>query len=96
MQHADLGQEAFDGWVRCDGVQEGRHELPEPGRRYANQESSVVTEADVVRVANHVVHDDLLGPCLWALQPVPGNRQSAEGPSCEQLMATVSIVCVCT
>ena len=83
MQHADLGQEAFDGRVGSDGVQEGRHELPESGRRYANQECSVVAEADVVRVADHIVHDDFLGSCLWALQPVPGNRQSAEGLSCE-------------
>lgn len=77
--HHYLGQEAFHGRIRGDGVQEGRHELPEPRRRYADQERPVVAEADVVGVTNHVVHDDLLGTSLRALQPIPEERQRQLG-----------------
>lgn len=97
-----LGQEALDSRVHGDHVQEGRHELPEPRRRYADQECSVVAEADVVRVTDHVVHGDLLGASLRALQPVPAMRQRrlSAGPStswclrvCVRFFTSVCVRC---
>ena len=67
MKPTDFAQEPLDGRVRGDQVQEGRRELPEPRRRYANQECSVVAATDVVRVTDHVVHDDLLSAGLRSL-----------------------------
>lgn len=78
MKHTDLGQEAFDGRERGDRVQEGRRDLPEPCRRYANQECPVVAAADVVRVTDHVVHEDLPGPGLRALQPISERGQRVD------------------
>lgn len=66
-KHTDLGQEAFDGWVRGNHIQEWRHELTKPWRCYANQERSVVAKADVVRVTDHVVHDGFHGSGLQTL-----------------------------
>lgn len=67
----DLGQEALEGRIRCDQVQEGRRGLPEPCRRHADQEGPAVAAADVVGVTDHVVHGDLLGAGLRPLEPVP-------------------------
>lgn len=75
MKHTDFCQESFDGGVRGDHVQEGRGDLPEPRCRYANKECAVVATADVVGVTDHVVHDDLLGAGLWALQPKPEREE---------------------
>ena len=71
-----LGQEAFDGRIRSDQVQEGRQSPPEAGCRYANEKRPVVAEADVVRVTDHVIQDGLPGSRLGALEPEPKAKWS--------------------
>lgn len=73
---AHLGQEALDGRVGSDQVQEGRQQAAEAGGRHADQVGAVVAAADVVGVTHHVVQDHLRGAGLRTLQPEPGRRAS--------------------
>ena len=63
-----LGDEALDSRVRPYEVQERGHDSStETGGGDAHEERAPVTEANVVRVTRHVVHEDLLGAGLWSL-----------------------------
>lgn len=55
----------------------------------------MVAEADVVRVTDHVIQDDLPGSCLRALQPEPETRA---GQLTSQIPVSLDygMVCVCT
>lgn len=53
----------------------------------------MVAEADVVRVTDHVIQDDLLGSCLRALQPEPETK--AEGQLTSQIPVSLDYGIVC-